>query len=82
MLQDTNDIVMEHRVHPADYAADAEEDATVWYVQRPWKLRRGPNIADDEALAPQLLKLWIRNVARLEGKTFPYEMRGSVGLEQ
>ena len=25
-----------------------------------------PNIADDGALAPQLLKLWIRNAARLE----------------
>jgi len=99
MLRDTNDIVMEHRVHPADYVADAEEDAAVSYVQRPWKLRRGggtsaidalsyerllarPNIADDGALAPQLLKLWIRNAARLEGKTFPYEMRGDAGVEQ
>jgi len=99
MLRDTGDIVMEHRVHPADYVVDAEDDNAVSYVQRPWKLRRGeatsaisslsyerllarPNIADDGALAPQLLNLWIRNASRLEGKSFPFEMRGEAGVEQ
>jgi len=99
MLRDTSNIVLEHRVHPADYVADAEDDDAVSYVQRPWKLRRGeatsaistlsyerllarPNIADDGALASQLLNLWIRNASRLEGKPFPYEMRGEAGVEQ
>jgi len=99
MLRDTGDIVLEHRVHPADYVVDAEDDNAVSYVQRPWKLRRGeatsaisslsyerllarPNLADDGALAPQLLNLWIRNASRLEGKSFPFEMRGEAGVEQ
>ena len=51
MLRDTNDILMEHRVHPADYVADAEEDAAVSYVQRPWKLRRGGGTSAIDALS-------------------------------
>lgn len=99
MLRDTGDIVMEHRVHPADYVVNTEDDNAVSYAQQPWKLRRGeatsaisslsyerllarPNIADDGALAPQLLNLWIRNASRLEGKSFPFEMRGEAGVEQ
>lgn len=99
MLRDTSDIVLKHRLHPADYAPNSENEDAVSYVQRPWKLRRGeamsaistlpyerllarPNIADDGALASQLLNLWIRNASRLEGKPFPYEMRGEAGVEQ
>jgi len=99
MLGDTSDIVLEHRVHPADYVANAEDENAVSYVQRPWKLRRDgatsaismlsyerllarPNFADDGALSLKLLNLWVRNASRLEGKPFPYEMRGEAGVEQ
>jgi len=41
-----------------------------------------PNIADDAALAPKLLQLWMRNASRSEGKPLPYQMRGEAGVEQ
>jgi len=93
MLLDTGDIIMKYRNYLDEYFVDAEEDETVLYVQQAevtsaissllYKLLFVyPNIADDGALAPQLLNLWIRNESRLEGKYFPFEIRGESGLEQ
>ena len=41
-----------------------------------------PNIADDGALAPELLQLWKRNAARLRGEPFPFRLRGESGDAQ
>ena len=95
MLHDMGDVIMKPRNSLADHvaAADAEEDETVSYVKLAEvtsaissllykRMFAHPNIADDGALAPQLLNLWIRNASRLEGKYFPFEIRGEAGLEK
>ena len=41
-----------------------------------------PNIADNGALAPELLALWQRNASRLRGEALPFRMRGESGEEQ
>ena len=41
-----------------------------------------PNIADDGALAPELLQLWKRNAARLRGEPLPFRLKGDLGHAQ
>jgi len=93
MLLNTGDIIMKHRNYLDGYFADAEEGETVLCVQQAdvtsaissllhKQLFAHTNIADNGALAPQLLNLWIRNASRLEGKYFSFEIRGEAGLEQ
>lgn len=41
-----------------------------------------PNIADDGALAPELLQVWKKNAARLRGEPLPFKMRGDSGDAQ
>jgi len=95
MLLDTGDIITKHCNYLDDYVAvaDAEEDETVSYVKQAEvtsaissllykRLFAHLNIADNGAPDPQLLNLWIRNASRLEGKSFPFEIRGEEGWEQ
>jgi len=47
------------------------------------KLLGRPNLADDGALAPQLLTLWSHNAARMYGKKkLPFRMKGNVTEEK
>ena len=41
-----------------------------------------PNISDDGALAPDLLALWTQNASRLQGKPFPFRMRGEAAKQE
>ncbi len=41
-----------------------------------------PNIADDGALAPELLHLWKKNASRLRGEPLPFRMEGAPGDAQ
>lgn len=47
------------------------------------KLLARPNMGDDGCLAPELLKLWTNNAARILGKPhLPFRMRGKAGEQQ
>ena len=46
------------------------------------RLLARPNIADNGALAPELLALWDRNSSRLRGEALPFRMRGESGEDQ
>lgn len=41
-----------------------------------------PNLADNGALAPEILALWEKNASRLRGEALPFRMRGESGEEQ
>merc|ERR1712038_1902165 len=92
MLADTSDLLLPDISHPADYnpqeettaaaaATDGKKsDAATIIASLPYeRLLTRPNIGDDGALDPQLLELWQKNAARLEGKPFPYELMGEEG---
>ena len=55
-----------------------EEVASLAYE----RLLARPNIADNGALAPELLILWDRNSARLRGEELPFRMIGESGESQ
>lgn len=92
MLSDTSDIMMRNIAHPADY--DEEEEAMEAKKAKltpaasiiaalPYeRLLARPNFGDDGALDPQLLNMWSKHAARLEGKPFPYAMMGEAGRIQ
>eukprot|EP00521_Asterionellopsis_glacialis_P007195 CAMPEP_0195288398 /NCGR_PEP_ID=MMETSP0707-20130614/5081_1 /TAXON_ID=33640 /ORGANISM="Asterionellopsis glacialis, Strain CCMP134" /LENGTH=695 /DNA_ID=CAMNT_0040348265 /DNA_START=421 /DNA_END=2508 /DNA_ORIENTATION=+ len=93
MLRDQSDIVLSHRSHPADWIEDDEglaSSKSTSQDERPLLLRTlpyerllgRPALGDDGALAPELLNVWKRNAARLEGKPNPIRMRGTAGEEQ
>lgn len=90
MLADSADLLLPDVSHPADYNPQEEittsstkeekSDAATIIASLPYeRLLTRPNIADDGALDPQLLELWQKNAARLEGKPFPYELMGEEG---
>jgi len=94
MLRDQTDILLSHRSHPADWIEEGEEETTTsksaLHEERPLLLRAlpyerllgRPALGDDGALAPELLNVWKRNAARLEGKPNPIRMRGTAGEAQ
>lgn len=95
MLKDTEDIVLQNIVHIADWseatssgAANRTGDERQGIVFRHVPCERllaRPCIGDDGGLAPELLNLWGRNTARVDGKagtTLPFRMRGEKGEEQ
>ena len=89
MLADTSDLLLPDISHPANYKPQQEmntstkeekNDAVTIIASLPYeRFLTRPNIADDGALDPQLLELWQKNAARLEGKPFPYELLGEEG---
>ena len=90
MLADTSDLLLPDISHPANYNPQQEmttstkeeksDAATITIASLPYeRFLTRPNIADDGALDPQLLELWQKNAARLEGKPFPYELLGEEG---
>lgn len=95
MLRDTSDIMLANLVHPADFVENDTEDHLVLPSQRrvhdplaiilsnlPYEtLLARPNLADDAALAPDLLEVWARNNSRLTGKPYPFRMRGEGAQE-
>lgn len=86
MLKDTTHIVLQHRVHPADWVEGQEEPVS--RVQDLCKLLpyerllARPHHGDDGTLDPQLLEVWYRSTCRVTGAPMPFRMRGEAGQEQ
>lgn len=85
MLDDTSDIVLPGRVHPADWVEG--DDAT--FSKRdlrkhlPYeRLMVRPQVADDGALAPSLLQVWMKNTSQARGLGMSFHLRGKAGEEQ
>ena len=78
MLKDTSDIIVD-RMHPAQWVEGQEEDSNRLLDLRtvlPYKrLLARPHLGDDGTLAPELLDLWLRSTARVQGKPYPFRMR-------
>lgn len=96
MLTDTGDVVLQSRMHPADYAepegevaregvpsAPAVSDSIILSTLTYDRLLTRPNLGDDGALNPELLELWQHNAARVMGKPhLPFRMMGAAGEAQ
>jgi len=93
MLSDTSSILLRHRAHPADYAEGEEPPVSTTVREQDVilgslsydRLLARPNLGDDGALAPELLKLWGRNTVKISGPAgaqLPFRMMGEAGEEQ
>lgn len=94
MLKDTSNIVLQNRVHPADYVPQSEQSYNLTGMVG--KRKRGrtnliedlsiqellgrPCLADSSRVAPELAGLWDRNMQPMRGeKPMPFKMRGGAG---
>jgi cohesin complex subunit SCC1 len=79
MLDDTSDIVLEGRVHPADFVA---ADSDLRKIRDPRnqipldELMLRPQLADVGVLASDLLDLWTRNTREARGLPKAFSLRG------
>jgi cohesin complex subunit SCC1 len=91
MLRDTSDIVIQDRVHPADWVDGGHKRRrhcqrnrfgriiSPAVLQMSWdQLLLRPCIADDGFLCPELLELWQRNMRRSTGAPSAYLMQEDV----
>ena len=85
MLEDTTDIVMHSRIHHADFVAGEETQFKTRDLRRhlPFdRLMVRPHLADDAALAPEVLDSWMINTAEARGLQSVISLRGKVGEEK
>jgi cohesin complex subunit SCC1 len=84
MLDDTSDICLQTRIHPADWTDDDTTRPKFNLCNRlPYdKLIVRPEFADDAAAAPVLLHLWLQNTSEARGKGKTFRLRGKAGEEQ
>jgi cohesin complex subunit SCC1 len=86
MLDDTSAIVLQGRIHPADWVEGENDDQPRSFDLRKhlsWeRLLVRPGIADDGTLAPELLNLWLKNTAEARGEPKQFLLRGEAGLQQ
>ncbi|KAI2510988.1 N terminus of Rad21 / Rec8 like protein [Fragilaria crotonensis] len=84
MLDDTADIVMHSRIHPADYVLGEDTQFKARDLRRhlPFdRLMVRPQLADDAALVPSVLALWMANTAKARGVQSAISLRGKAGEE-
>jgi hypothetical protein len=70
MLDDTSETVMQGRIHPADFSKNENKSIERLDLRRrlPFdRLMVRPQLADDAALVPDILQLWLKNTAEARG---------------
>lgn len=87
MLKDCSDIVLDNKIHPADWIeqdAETRTDASKdLRTALPYDvLIARPRLGDDGCLNPELLALWTTNASEVRGKPKSYRLRGRAGEEQ
>lgn len=85
MLDDPSDICLQTRIHPADWAQGEESRTTKLDLRKRLPFDRlivRPQLADDAALSPALLQVWLNNTAEARGKPKAFRLRGKAGEEQ
>ncbi len=85
MLDDTTDIIMLSRIHPADYVPGEDTQFKTRDLRHrlPFdRLMVRPQLADDAALVPSALALWMANTAEARGLQSAISLRGNAGEEK
>lgn len=84
-LDDTSDIILQGRIHPADWAQTTEspQDSTERTRKIPLdRLFCHPEIEKGGALATGLVELWMENTAEARGLPKAFLLRGKAGDQQ
>lgn len=82
MLDDTTETIMQGRIHPADFSSNANKSIENLDLRRrlPFdRLMIRPQLADDAALVPDILQLWLKNTAEARGLHKEVSLRGKAG---
>jgi len=85
MLDDTSDIVLQGRIHPADWVHSDRplpQTRDLRHQIEHEKLMCQPQIADNGSLAPALLMLWMNNTSEAQGLPRFFLLRGDAGDQQ
>lgn len=85
MLDDTTDIIMHSRIHPADFVTGEDTQIKKRDLRHhlPFdRLMVRPHLADDAALVPEVLQLWMTNTAEARGLPSVVSLRGKVSEEK
>lgn len=82
MLDDTSETVMQGRIHPADFSRNENKSIERIDLRRrlPFdRLMVRPQLADDAALVPDILQLWLKNTAEARGLHKAVSLRVKAG---